>query len=504
MSLLEKNVFERRDVTKVLTNDQKKALEIITGPKDPEEYEGFFTIYGSMLYASQPFPSDIDGTQIYKFCKKDGCSEQKANGSIVIILKEVVTKILNTNGFYLGDIKIGIDKEIESVIYEVHENTYDKIKIDFNELFKKNKKRYIDLYGKRYLCKLDEIEIPQLLINDKLVSFEKDKVIQIWKKAYEKGVISDKNFEDIKKIVPGKMNGRKGMDSFFTYCEYIRNLLILRWTGKEVLDGVKYIGDRKITIFQAVKSAVKYFCPKNCHELLGECVDNNSGKKTNYEYIAHLIKIDMFAVADGKIMEYSNLFSTNYIDKNKNEKLLSYSILGDLTKNSKKILIDSLATDMTQYYLEVTKKYKKAMKYAKRMYVISLLSGNKKVGIPLVNLFKSDINYLNYINGQVDVVLSILVDHEDAPMKIIMNQLEGLKFDISKITGVKLDKEKFYKQIDDIIEGNKSREEIIKSLSEIKKHYLEIINEEVKKYLKKVKLWPGPYFRKENFAFVYG
>src|SRR5271154_628034 len=110
---IDKHIFDRRNVDKFVTRDQIKGIQMISGPKGPDD-DGF-SLYGSYLYRAQPWPSDIDGTQQYTFCKKYPCSRSEAEKKLINLLQEVINKILNSKDFFLGDIKVGVDTEIEQV-----------------------------------------------------------------------------------------------------------------------------------------------------------------------------------------------------------------------------------------------------------------------------------------------------------------------------------------------------------------------------------------------------
>jgi len=188
MDVIKKTIFESRNVNKVLSQKQIKAIEVITGPKT-EDDDGYH-VYGSTLYRAQNWPSDTDGIQNYTFCKKYGCDRKSAEKMGVKIIQEIVTKIINGKGTYLGDIKIGVDTEIEDTIEEIQDITQDgnkKILKQWNELLSKNKKEYelskkINYIGNASHTKLDEAIIPQLLIHGYEVDYPYNDVLNIWKK----------------------------------------------------------------------------------------------------------------------------------------------------------------------------------------------------------------------------------------------------------------------------------------------------------------------------------
>lgn len=548
MKINKKNVFVSRNVQQVLTKDQLYGIKIISGPSI--EGDKKFRVYGSYAYGSQAYPSDIDGTQTYEFCvnKKKGCSIGEVQKITVKILQETVKKIIETPNVYLGDIKIGVDTEITNAIIEIQSKAYkDTIDVQWYEYLEKKNMKDPGI-GLNEEDKLTEDQVPQLLINKYTINYPSYEALLIWKKLHDEGIISKESYAEINKLIPGKLKGKEGMEIFFNYCEFIRQLMTLRWTGKEVIQGFKMIGDRKITILEAVESCIEKICDgiekekKNGRII---CV-NEKGIQVGFSELSHIIKIDMFAIANNKIWEYSNLFTLVYKDENKKKKLLSscvksnQDILKDDLKNASyairtnqkdslkyptedllilshgrriggvgdeatRIFINSLLTDMLQYYFEVTSKFKKAMKYAKRMYVVALLKDNKDIGLKLANLFNSDINLLNNINSQVDLVQAVLSEHRDkAPIEILYNQLEEQKFRLSTILSMDLCHDAFYEIINKIVKGDMKLDEVIATLKEIKKCFSEIVDKHVKKYLKDQDLWPGPYFNPSQLEFVYG
>ena len=162
----------------------------------------------------------------------------------------------------------------------------------------------------------------------------------------------------------------------------------------------------------------------------------------------------------------------------------------------------------SQYGSEITDKYKKPMKLAKRMFVIAKMKKDKRVGDKLVTLFRSDINLLNYVAGQIDVVISMLeyiVEKRKAPnINILYDQLDELKLRVSTIMDIEFDKDAFYDIINEVTKGDMKPKDMIDVLKPLKKHLLEIVGDYTKKYLKSNKLWPGPYFDTKNLIFMYG
>jgi hypothetical protein len=93
MDVIKKTIFESRNINKVLSQKQIKAIEVITGPKTDDD-EGYH-VYGSTIYRGQPWPSDTDGIQTYTLCKRYGCERKSAERMAASIIKDIVKKIIN-------------------------------------------------------------------------------------------------------------------------------------------------------------------------------------------------------------------------------------------------------------------------------------------------------------------------------------------------------------------------------------------------------------------------
>lgn len=498
------HVFDKRNVDKVLTRDQIKGIQILTMTKSPDN-DGFRT-YGSLSYQSQTYPSDIDGSQSFTFCKKYGCKTKDALYMVQNILQQSVKNILSTKGAYLGDIKVGVDDEIHYIIYDIQEIAYkDHIDPLWQKYLKDNKLK--DFYNVSPETKISEDQISQLLIHDYSVTFPKDKTLSIWKGAYDKGIISKESLDTIQELIPYKLKGKQGIHKFFEYCEFVRDLYTFRWTGQEILVGFKMLGNRKITLLNAIDSAAGYDCLYDeFKDKDNYCINSKTKKKRHPDFYGSLIKVDMFAITNGKISEFSNLYSFISNEKDIKNIKLSYGESKtniDINQDPKQLEND-LLNDIALYYNEVTKKYTKPMKFAKRMFVVSLIRNDKNVGLKLAKLFKSDINLLNHINSEIGIVLDMLSTQDNPPMDVLFNQLDNLKFEASKIIQFNIDTDAFYDLIDRIISGKLTRNEIIDILDQLKEFLSSIIDEQVKKYLKSQKLWPGPYYDKNKFEFIYG
>jgi hypothetical protein len=72
-----------------------------------------FQIYGSFNYQLQPFPSDVDSTNIVKF--KKNISEDKAIKISAITIQNIVKKISKIKNYTISDLKCGSHDNSEPI-----------------------------------------------------------------------------------------------------------------------------------------------------------------------------------------------------------------------------------------------------------------------------------------------------------------------------------------------------------------------------------------------------
>jgi hypothetical protein len=240
-----------------------------------------------------------------------------------------------------------------------------------------------------------------------------------------------------------------------------------RWTGKELLNGYKILPiNRKILLEDAIYLSTYY---------------NNLYKKEN----GFVIKIDIYRDIGNKILEYGNLINFYYNDGQNLRKDLTYKGYLDTT-------FQSISSELTNYLYQITPKYNNFIKYTKRLYVLARINKDMNTIKQLTNFFHTDINFLNGINNEIKLIITMLKTYKNAPMNTIYKQLDNLKFNISSIIYVNIDHQKLYYIINDIIEKQKkyNNEKIVEILEDLSDYLDQIVNDKTKEYLINNKLLP--------------
>jgi hypothetical protein len=118
-----------------------------------------FEIYGSFNYQLQPFPSDVDSTNIVKF--KKNISEDKAIKISAITIQNIVKKISKIKNYTISDLKCGSHDNSEPIHWSLDDILKGYInanKKDKNGNSSKKKITLIDaLTDIGQICKLDLI-----------------------------------------------------------------------------------------------------------------------------------------------------------------------------------------------------------------------------------------------------------------------------------------------------------------------------------------------------------
>jgi len=202
------NFFFEKDFDKVtaikpessILSSIKNIIKIITGNSKS------IIPFGSWTYRSQQFPSDVDLISIEEKC----CSKEEATKKFVKRIQNIVKKINDTKGVYLGDIKAGIDHVF---------------KVDIGQII-------YDNLGNATIINYD----PEIIRG----------FIMEWSKLK---LITTKEKNEILKLVTKKIS----QESFEKLYEMLREKWLLRWSSDEILKGVKILpGNRKYTLGEAI------------------------------------------------------------------------------------------------------------------------------------------------------------------------------------------------------------------------------------------------------------
>lgn len=165
--------------------------------------------FGSWIYTSQLYPADIDLTETDKQC----CNREDNINFFVSALQKIVKRIIssNSNGYYLGDIKAGLD---------------DIYKLDIGILKYDNQGNYT-IYG--YNPEAVRNQINQLFQNGLLKENETALLL-----SFAKDNISANDYENL--------------------YDALREKWLLRWSGEEILRGYKVLaGNRQKLLRDAIQ-----------------------------------------------------------------------------------------------------------------------------------------------------------------------------------------------------------------------------------------------------------
>jgi hypothetical protein len=457
------NITKKRKFRIIANKNILNAIKIMSYDKNK------YDVYGSYNYYPQPFPSDIDGTENIIVCEEE-CNKYDGSEYAAQILYDLCMRINNTKGYYLGEIKCGSNIDLL--------------------------KKFIN---KRYWIYIEEFD-PNKVNND---------LIEI----HEEKLLSDKIFGILTDIL--KNYKKKQEDElYYNFFEILRNQIVLRWNYEQIKNKTYELNHKKITLTEAVLSSSQYFN----EELFKNCPMKDRPSIIIPQLF--LIKIDMFVNINNNLKDFSNLLHFMYKENKKlnnmsqgitytesKEKLkqLSYGRYKDINKDTNKddnmnekltcMLQEALKMDVVDYYYEITKKFtNKKIKYAKRLFVLSLMYNDKKVQCILTKLFHTDANLLNNIVSEINIIIAGFELH-NPPIDVLFNQIENLKFRISTLIEFDIDHNLFYQLINKIINDYPSKikiDDIVEILKSIKDKFSIMINDYTHKFLKENGLWPAP------------
>ena len=218
--------------------------------------------------------------------------------------------------------------------------------------------------------------------------------------------------------------------------EFIKSLFVIRWSYNDIIKGYKILFD----------GTKKYF--KDC--LLDKTI----------------MKIDLLILVGNQIAEISENYTVKIGDKTNQMK-------GSNTKNE---LQNSLQYDIDKY------RKTNSFKSLKRLYSLFLLEGEKKNRLiikKLIAFFNSQVGALYQVKSELDV-LKVAREQKFRlmPFKIIYNNLQFIKTNISKVFSIPID--------DDVFESiNEVEEKDVDSLIEnLSNYFTKKVNDNSKDFLK--------------------
>ncbi len=163
--------------------------------------------FGSWIYKSQLYPSDVDLVEITAKC----CDLETVIPYFVKKTKKVVKKIQETRGAYFGDIKAGFDYAFKINIGDL---TYNKIG------------------------------------NSKITGYNAEHIKHEYLKLRELDIIDNKELKKLNDLTPNNIDNA----GFETLYDTLREKFLLRWTPSEILKGKKSLsGNRIITLTEAIQ-----------------------------------------------------------------------------------------------------------------------------------------------------------------------------------------------------------------------------------------------------------
>lgn len=389
------------------TKSAKKALAIIA--INPEDIHP----YGSASYKAQPYPGDLDASEIIGVC----CSKEKAINELEKGLIDVVENIEDTPGYYLGDIKLGLD-----LIFNINIGQFvDGILYDY-----------------------DSIEIRRH-INDLFIN----------------GYLTEKEAEDLLFFVKNNIT----QDEHDILSELIRNLIIVRWTGDDIINGYVILpGNRKITIKEALSH------------------------KT-------MVKIDMWGSVNDRYIEITNFFILIKLNQPKNGKIDPFAKdfngqMINLPDDYYLTLEDSLKKEIEKlYYSNI---FYKPFKMSKRMWSLARIRGDENMLDILTPLIRSSASLLSQINSEIEVLIDLIKHVAYPPLIAIGKQIDGFKSRIVNILDIDFQENEVNRIIDKLLDDKNTKTKLIELLKELKSIFLTGINEYTIAYLDDNNLLPPP------------
>jgi len=192
------------------------------------------------------------------------------------------------------------------------------------------------------------------------------------------------------------------------YLEEVRILYTIRWELKEIQKGEKKIaGGKTIKLSNAI-------------------VDNSD------------VKIDLIGEVDGNFKEISNYFYINMKDEKGN--------ITNLTKKPQN-RIKSLDKDIEKYG---GGEKRNSLKFAKRLWLKSILLKRNKIVNKLNPLFSGDPALMNQVKSEMDALLILFNKYKlnKKTLLIIHSQIDSFK---SRLSYVKTDLNKVYIMLDEVL-----------------------------------------------------
>jgi hypothetical protein len=178
------------------TESQNKAIALVS------LNENNVIPFGSFTYRAQQYPGDIDVMEQVPVC----CSKEEAIKVMEKGLKDLVKKIDKLRGYYLGDVKVGLD-----LIYNIDIGQWQ---------------------------------------NGVLYNYDYESIVNQINYLHDNGYFNDIDYNQLINTI--KIHPTH--DEHDEFYEELRKHFVLRWSDKELLQGYKIVlPNRKITLKQALE-----------------------------------------------------------------------------------------------------------------------------------------------------------------------------------------------------------------------------------------------------------
>lgn len=182
-----------------------EAINMISTKKFPD-----VVVAGSYIYRIQRYPGDIDLTDTIIKVKK---GKNDPIGELVKSIQDIIIRIkkktLGKTNFFLGDIKIGMDRDYKQLIKSIGEIKSGRI------------------VGYNYSGSIKELD-----------------------RLKQKKLISSKHYVQIKELLKKKPS----LLDFELLLEKFNNLIVYRWSGSQIVKGYVEFEDEKLTLREAIQS----------------------------------------------------------------------------------------------------------------------------------------------------------------------------------------------------------------------------------------------------------
>lgn len=267
-------------------------------------------------------------------------------------------------------------------------------------------------------------------------------------KLYSNKLINNNEYKELNNIVVNNIN-RENWEKLYNS---LRNLWLLRWTPQEVLKGFKLLHDGTKKLF----------------------IDALNDKT--------MVKIDVWALLNNKYIELTNFFIIGYTDNKGKTQLINFD------SNKLTNMTVELKEDIEDRYYSINNY--NPMKLIKRMWTLSRMKKDEEILYKLTPLLSSGFAKFAKVLSDIKMIKE-MYKNIDKPPKLLINQLEYLKDEISYINDVKINQTYLYNIIDEINKTNNNDKKIV-LLDNIINYIKPIINYYAEQALIRVSLLPPP------------